>query len=73
MGTVAERLNEESQERLRRMTPVERLTEALELGEHAIDQYAAAHGVDRHEARRRLESSGQKGRRLSRVMRGIVE
>jgi hypothetical protein len=55
------------------MTPDERFREALELGERAIDEYAAAHGIDRQEARRRLESTGQAGRRLSRVMRGIVE
>lgn len=73
MRTVAQRLSEESRERLRRMTPDERFREALELGERAIDEYAAAHGIDRQEARRRLESTGQAGRRLSRVMRGIVE
>lgn len=73
MRTVAQRLSEESRERLRRMTPAERFREALELGERAIDEYAAAHGIDRQEARRRLESTGQAGRRLSRVMRGIVE
>lgn len=73
MSDVGERLREESRERLRRMTPAERLAEALELGERAIDAYAAAHGIDRAAARHRLESSGQAGRRLSRVMRGIVE
>lgn len=73
MTTVAERLREESRERLRRMTPAERLAEALAIGERAIDAYAEAHGIDRVAARRRLESSGQAGRRPSRVMRGIIE
>ena len=73
MSTVAERLREDSRERLRRMTPAARLLEALTLGERAIDAYSAAHGVDHDEARRRLERSGQAGRRLSRVMRGILE
>ncbi|HSF19762.1 MAG TPA: hypothetical protein VLK65_29850 [Vicinamibacteria bacterium] len=73
MSTVAERMREESRERLRKMTPAERLAEALVLGERAIDAYAEAHGIDRVAARRRLESSGQAGRRPSRVMRGIIE
>jgi len=54
------------------MTPAERLAEALELGQRAIDDYAAARRIDRDEARRRLESSGQAGRRRSRVMREII-
>ena len=73
MTTVADRLREESRERLRGMTPAERLAEALELGERAIDDYAAAHGIERDNARRRLEGSGQAGRRPSRVMREIIE
>lgn len=73
MSTVAERLREESRERLRRMTPAERLAEALELGERAIDMYAAAHGIDRVVARRHLELSAQAGRRPSRVMIEMVE
>jgi hypothetical protein len=55
------------------MTPAERLAEALALGERAIDAYAEAHSLDRVAARRRLENSGQAGRRPSRVMRGIIE
>jgi hypothetical protein len=73
MSSVAKRLREESRERLRRMTPAERLAEALELGERAIDMYAAAHGIDRPAARRHLELSAQAGRRSSRVMLGILE
>jgi hypothetical protein len=73
MSDVAKRLQEESRERLRGMTPTERLAEALELGERAIDMYAAAHGVDRRAARRRLELAAQAGRRPSRVMLGILE
>lgn len=64
---MAERLREESLERLRRMTPRERLAEALELGEIAVDTYAAAHRIDRVASRRRLETAGQVGRRLSRA------
>jgi hypothetical protein len=69
---IAERLREEDRERLRRMTAAERLAEAFALGDAAIDLYAAAHGLDRDEARRRLERAGQAGRRASRVMRGIL-
>jgi len=54
------------------MTPAARLAEALDLGERAIDDYAAARVIGRDDARRRLELSGQAGRRPSRVMRGII-
>jgi len=72
MSTVAETLREDSRERLRRMTPAERLAEALRLGQAAITAYAAAHGLDRDEARRRLERAGQAGRRPSAVMHDII-
>jgi hypothetical protein len=54
------------------MTPAERLSEALELGDHAIEIHAAAHRLDREEARRRLERGSQAGRRPSRVTLGII-
>lgn len=72
MSTVSERLQEESRQRLRKMTVAERLAEALELGERAIDTYASAHGIDRDKARRRLEEASQAGRRPSRVMSELV-
>jgi hypothetical protein len=72
MSTVAEKLRADSLERLRRMTPGERLAEALSLGQAAIATYAAAHGLDRDEARRRLERASQAGRRRSRVMQELV-
>lgn len=72
MVTISERLRQEDRDRLRRMTPEERLAEALALGDEAIDAYAAANGVDREEARRRLEQAGQAGRRPSRVMRSLA-
>ena len=55
------------------MTPGERMVEALRLGQEAITAYAAAHGVDREEARRRLERAAQAGRRPSRVMLESIE
>lgn len=55
------------------MTPAARLAEALALGDDSISAYAAAHGLARYEARRRLERAGQAGRLPSRVMREIVE
>ena len=73
MSDVARHLRDESRERLRRMTPADRLAEALALGDGSIDAYAAAHGIPRDEARRRLERAGQAGRRPSRVMREIIE
>jgi adenylate kinase len=73
MPTVAERLRRDDIERLRRMTPAERVAESLALGRAAAEAYAHAHGVDVDEARRRLERAGQAGRRPSRVMQGILE
>jgi diphthamide synthase (EF-2-diphthine--ammonia ligase) len=73
VSTVAERLRVESLERLRRMTPAERMAEAMTLGDRAIASYAAAHGLDADRARRCLERSGQGGRRLSRVTLDIIE
>ena len=58
---------------MRRMTPAERVTEALALGDAALALYASAHGLDRETARRRLERLGQAGRRPSRVMTGGAE
>lgn len=72
MLTISERLRQEDRDRLRRMTPEERLAEALALGDEAIEAYATANGVDREEARRRLEQAGQAGRRPSRVMRSLA-
>jgi hypothetical protein len=73
VSTVAEKLREDSREGARRMTPAQRLAEALRLGQAAIADYAAAHGLDRDEARRRLERASQAGRRPSRVMRELIE
>lgn len=72
MSRVAKLLSEQNRERLRRMTPAERLAEALALGDAAIDAYAAAHGLEREEARSRLERASQTGRLPSRVMCQIV-
>jgi len=72
MTTVAERMRQEDRERLQRMTPAERVAEALALGRAAVEAYAHAHGVEVAEARRRLERAGQAGRRPSKVMQGIV-
>jgi hypothetical protein len=54
------------------MTPAERLAEALRLGQAAVTAYAAAHGLDRGEARRRLERATQARRRPSHVMRELI-
>ena len=73
MSRVADELQREERERVARMTPAERMVEAIRLGQEAITAYAAAHGVDREEARRRLERAAQIGRRPSRVMLEIIE
>ena len=72
MSAVAAKLRENSRQRLRLMTPAERLAQALRLGQAAIAAYAAAHGLDHDEARRRLERAGQAGRRTSRVMHELI-
>ena len=73
MSRGADVLEEERRERSRRMTPAERLAEALALGRAAAAAYASAHGIPHDEARRCLERAAQKGRRSSAVMRGIIE
>lgn len=73
MATVAARLRRADIERRRKMTPAERVTEALALGRAAAEAYAHAHGLAVTEARLRLERAGQAGRRESRVMQGILE
>ena len=73
MSRVARFLQEQSRERARLMSAVERLAEALALGRSAVAAYASAHGIGRDEARRRLERAAQRGRRSSAVMRGIIE
>ena len=72
MSRVAERLRREEVTRLRRMSPGERVEEALALGDAAIAAYAEANGLALTEARRSLEQAAQQGRAPSKVMRGIV-
>jgi hypothetical protein len=72
VSTIARTLEEDSRDRLRRMTPADRLAEALALGRSAVTAYATAHGIDHAEAQRRLEQAGQAGRRPSRVMRDLA-
>lgn len=55
------------------MTGEERLAEALALGRRAVTAYAAAHGIDESEARRRFERVAQAGRSPSPVMRQLAE
>jgi hypothetical protein len=73
MATVAERLRRESVARAGKMSPAERLSEALALGQAAVRTYAHARDVSVDEARRRLERAGQSGRRASRVMLRMLE
>jgi hypothetical protein len=72
MSRIAALLRQENRDRLARMTPGERLQEALELGQRDIAAYASAHGVDRLEARRQLERAAQAGRTFSRVMLDVI-
>jgi len=72
MNSVTDSLRADARRDSRRTGPAERLELALALGARAIAAYAAAHSVDRSEARRRLEAAIQRGRRPSRVMRDAV-
>ncbi|MFN8094854.1 MAG: hypothetical protein U0599_22010 [Vicinamibacteria bacterium] len=72
MSRVSDELRRDQAARSARMTPAERFAEALRLGQVAIAAFAAAHGVTRDEARRRLERTGQAGRRPSVVMRELA-
>ena len=72
MSAVAEKLRQESRERLRRMTAAERVAEALMLGQRAIAAYAAAHALEHDAARRELERAAQVGRRPSRLMIDLI-
>jgi len=73
MSAVAQDARDDSRDRQSRMTPAERFGEALALGRRSVVAYAAAHGVDAHEARLRLERAAQAGRQPSRVMRCLLE
>ena len=73
MGTVAERTHQENIQRAGKMSPRERLSEALALGRAAVLAYAQAHRLDVDTARRRLERVGQAGRRVSQVMPGTLD
>jgi len=72
VSAVAQKLRQESRERLHRMTGAERLAEALMLGQRAIAAYAAAHVLELDAARRKLERAAQAGRRPSRVMNDLA-
>ena len=65
---LAEELRDEQQERVLRMTPDERLREALALGERAIADYVENHGGTRSDAIRALRRAGQAGRRYSKCL-----
>jgi hypothetical protein len=73
MATVAERMRQETVERAMKMTPAERLSEALALGRAAVLAYAQAHQLDADTARRTLERAGQAGRRSSKVMLRVLD
>ena len=68
MSPLARAMREQELERMRRMTPTERFEESLRLGQAAIGNYAAAHGVTHEEARKRIDKAGQAGRRILRSM-----
>ena len=54
------------------LSPGERVTLALSLGERDVAAYADAHGIDRMTARRALESHRQAGRRRSACIEALL-
>jgi len=65
---VAEELRRETDEAVRAMSPEERMALALELGERALRNFAAARGLTRAEALRVIQQQKQRGRRYSRCI-----
>jgi hypothetical protein len=71
--SVADELARAERERVSALSCEERISLALALGERSIADFAAAQGLDRAEARRRLERERQAGRRRSACIEALLE
>lgn len=64
-SAVAHAVSQEQRERLKAMTPAERVAVAVRLGEEGLASYMATHGIDRHTAIIRIRATRRLGRRPS--------
>jgi hypothetical protein len=74
MGSVADRLRQEQQERVRALPAAERIALALALGARDLALYRRGHvpPISVEDARRRLRSLRQVGRRPSRCHDAVM-
>lgn len=59
-SAVAEELKARQLERVKAMTPAERVDAALRLGDELVAAYASTHGVSKIEARRILRDNAER-------------
>jgi hypothetical protein len=71
MASVADVLRNELADRVRAMSPEERLDLALRLGEDDLAAYAASRKIEHSEARRVLRRARRAGRQPSGVMESL--
>jgi len=62
MSNVADEVRRRHQERIRRMSPAERVELALALGDEALESFRRRHGLFREEALSILRAQRQEGR-----------
>jgi division protein CdvB (Snf7/Vps24/ESCRT-III family) len=62
-GAGADDLRARIRERMREMSPADRIALALRLGDEAVATYAANHGVTAREAREILRDASERARR----------
>jgi len=72
MKSVLDRLRDEDREALLALTPTQRVTLALALGERDLEAFRRAHGLSRDEAARILERQRQQGRRASACLAALI-
>ena len=64
-SAVAHAVSQEQRDRLKAMTPAERVALAVRLGEDGLASYMATRGIDRHTAIARIRATRGIGRRPS--------
>ncbi|OLB93828.1 MAG: hypothetical protein AUH30_19255 [Candidatus Rokubacteria bacterium 13_1_40CM_68_15] len=72
MKSVLDRLRDEDREALLALTPTQRVTVALSLGERDLEAFRRASGLSRAEAARVLERQKQHGRRVSGCLAALI-
>ncbi len=72
MKSVLDQLRDEDREALLALTPTQRVTLALTLGERDLEAFRRARGLSRDEAARILERQKQHGRRASACLAALI-